>query len=180
MHIYIRIKNEKTPLGKALRSFVDAGKISFEAWRKFGKKHGANGMLEGLGLLFEDEASVPPDWRFKKRIRRTQGHYVPRKNTPGGKAIIAEMAALPHSRSSGIELMMDVHHALWPKYKGNDTPEDGPSLMLVNKTGTPALKETKDGVIHIGLDTGWLPPRWLKKLPAGLEEIKATEYENLK
>lgn len=130
---------------KALRAWIKKKKLPVE-------------MMHGKALTFKDGYDPnrdKPSWKKNKR-----GHYVPRENTVSGKALKAELDALPCSPSV-FQLVCDL-----------GTLKGKADIMQINQTGYPGIYVNGDDV-RLYIDDYWLPAD-----RTGIEEITASEYHD--
>ncbi|GAA5137503.1 hypothetical protein GCM10023213_14340 [Prosthecobacter algae] len=140
-----------------LNEISEQNKLAQAAAKEWGKKYPEIEGIRGLCVTFV-EGHVPTGnlWRKHKK-----GGFTPNKGCKEGKALAAEMAALP-SRPGGMQVLMAMM-----------TVSTCKDIMRVNQTGTPGIKQ-RGSDFYLACDDCWLP-----KNRAGIEEIKASEYESI-
>ena len=146
-----------SPIHEALKAIQKQRQSSFKALKAFKEKHEVE--IYGTSpdnYVFEGKGKMDSDKWVKRKGRFTR--YRPRKNTKAGKALAAEVAALPTfpNAQSAVSAIPNTEHC--------DLVFDGrymkrPHIRFYNE---------KAGVLIVGIPQyekhPFIPPKWMKEI----------------
>ena len=166
------VADKGSPLHAELDRIIGVRRKGFAVLKKFMTKHGIDNMYgtNAANYLFDPKSGT--DWDKTKwtKVKRPRGtwYLVPRKTTDAGKALLAEVKALPEmpTTASAINVVPGIGERL--PMVVNEGTVHFPYIRFYNMKGSviielPSWKgKTKDPDKKLAQD--WAPPPWLREV----------------
>lgn len=163
------VADKDSPLRAEILRIVNVRRKNHAALRKFMKKHGVTNAYgtTPAQYRFDVKDADPAKWT-KTKPRRGVYYYVPKRTTPEGKALLAEVKALPEMPTveSAINIVPGLNNRMPMVF--TDSRAYYPFIRFHSGDLTIVVVPTVDkkpskGSINIDA-YNWAPPPWLREV----------------